>query len=303
MFEQRGLATKKLPRTIYHYCDLNAFLNIIKTKKLWLSSANCMNDPTEVELFYSNLESRNKCVNNPLIEVFTKRNRANAFLCCFSSNGDLLSQWRAYGDDGEGIAIGFDGELLESSNKYHPIESIYAQNGLFIQPVNYGTNVSDEFFDELQDRAKELIESTPNNTATDLFYYTDFMSIFEKNEYYKEEDEIRAVYFPIMGITDEVKHLVVMNQVKSHGMSEQKYRVSNGKIVPYFEWDLTSIKPNSVPLVDGKQQIQKIIFDVVLGPKCAMSVKEVKYIIDNAFFSNGKDYYEINVRRSSGKYR
>jgi hypothetical protein len=30
------------------------------------------------------------------------------FLTCFSENGDLLSQWRAYGNNGDGVAIGFD---------------------------------------------------------------------------------------------------------------------------------------------------------------------------------------------------
>jgi len=31
-----------------------------------------------------------------------------AYIACFSEKGDLLSQWRAYADDGEGVAIGFD---------------------------------------------------------------------------------------------------------------------------------------------------------------------------------------------------
>lgn len=31
---------------------------------------------------------------------------------CFSLNGDVLSQWRAYADDGHGYAIGFDATTL-----------------------------------------------------------------------------------------------------------------------------------------------------------------------------------------------
>ena len=29
------------------------------------------------------------------------------FVSCFSADGDVLSQWRAYADDGHGFAIGF----------------------------------------------------------------------------------------------------------------------------------------------------------------------------------------------------
>ncbi|WP_416152053.1 DUF2971 domain-containing protein [Pseudomonas sp. Bout1] len=32
---------------------------------------------------------------------------------CFSKAGDVLSQWRAYADDGQGYAIGFDSKLLK----------------------------------------------------------------------------------------------------------------------------------------------------------------------------------------------
>ena len=32
---------------VYHYCDLNAFLNIIQSKKLWLSDVNKSNDKEE----------------------------------------------------------------------------------------------------------------------------------------------------------------------------------------------------------------------------------------------------------------
>ena len=31
---------------------------------------------------------------------------------CFSKNGDLLSQWRAYAEDGKGFSIGFDSNYI-----------------------------------------------------------------------------------------------------------------------------------------------------------------------------------------------
>lgn len=39
-------------------------------------------------------------------------NSTEGFALCLSENGDLLSQWRAYGKDGSGIAIGFSPDVL-----------------------------------------------------------------------------------------------------------------------------------------------------------------------------------------------
>lgn len=33
-------------------------------------------------------------------------------ISCFSKNGDLLSQWRAYAEDGKGFSIGFDSNYI-----------------------------------------------------------------------------------------------------------------------------------------------------------------------------------------------
>lgn len=35
------------------------------------------------------------------------------FVICFSENGDLLSQWRGYADNGRGVTIGFDYNTLQ----------------------------------------------------------------------------------------------------------------------------------------------------------------------------------------------
>ena len=45
---------------------------------------------------------------------------ANYFVCCFSTNGDDLGQWRAYADDGKGYALGFDGPALVRASRNIP---------------------------------------------------------------------------------------------------------------------------------------------------------------------------------------
>lgn len=44
-----------LPMYIHHYCSLPVFLSIMRTKKLWLTSAEDMNDPDEVKYFLNSL--------------------------------------------------------------------------------------------------------------------------------------------------------------------------------------------------------------------------------------------------------
>jgi hypothetical protein len=48
------------------------------------------------------------------------------FITCFCENGDLLSQWRGYSDQGEGFAIGFSvAWLLSLKPKWRLIKVIY----------------------------------------------------------------------------------------------------------------------------------------------------------------------------------
>jgi hypothetical protein len=53
----------------------------------------------------------------------------SSYITCFSRKGDLLSQWRAYGDDGRGVSIGFDSKLL------YKVDS--RKNDIYVEDVLY----------------------------------------------------------------------------------------------------------------------------------------------------------------------
>lgn len=112
------------PDLIYHYCDANALLSIFKTKSLWATGTRYLNDRTELVSSYLNLPRHLKDLpDTPASRVFKEghaegliRTAADLtsraigmeqFVTCFSQDGDLLSQWRAYGDAGRGFALGF----------------------------------------------------------------------------------------------------------------------------------------------------------------------------------------------------
>lgn len=57
----------------------------------------------------------NKIRKKLLVNTILKREilDISRYICCFSENGDILSQWRAYADDGKGLAIGFNVKKIE----------------------------------------------------------------------------------------------------------------------------------------------------------------------------------------------
>lgn len=121
----------------YHYCNVDAFLNIVRNKILWLSDIDKSNDPWEGRGVFQNIfdyysynrtdeEFDNKDLSRlmDLVMNYDCERRLyqnfHAYAICFSKNGDLLSQWRGYTKDAAGISIGFDGKVLEKwSYSFH----------------------------------------------------------------------------------------------------------------------------------------------------------------------------------------
>lgn len=113
---------------VYHYCSVDTFFNIIKNSSIWLSDIAKSND-------YQECIRCREIVNKGMEEYLRDDVEAlqawrtwyeegvyshfsmKTFCVCFSGSKDKLSQWRGYAQDGKGIAIGFDKELLEELNQ------------------------------------------------------------------------------------------------------------------------------------------------------------------------------------------
>lgn len=108
-------------KIIYHYCSMDSFFGIIANKNIRLSNAYKANDYTELECIFSIMENSMAGVfKTEFVSSLRKSYRAwletyfRPHIACFSKEGDLLSQWRAYANDGKGISIGFNRKYLES---------------------------------------------------------------------------------------------------------------------------------------------------------------------------------------------
>lgn len=101
------------------------------------------------------------------------------FMSCFSEAKDSLSQWRGYGDDGRGIAIGFD------INKLNALKN----KGVILRKITYHPNMQNVIISNaLMDYAiygNDKIEDWINNILPTF-----------KPIWFKEEEEWRLVYIP-----------------------------------------------------------------------------------------------------------
>lgn len=262
---------------IYHYCTEKVFNKIIETKTIWLSDISKMNDKEEYQIGYHILLELLKdhgLDNHVVVTEMADINLNKTFhilIGCFSKDGDVLSQWRAYADDGRGFSIGFDELEIKtynqfnrfSDNEFKPIMSSVE----FIN-VNYD-------LDSFKAQAIRIIEHYKNSSseikykilARELMY----LSISYKDKFFIEEDEVRAV------ITPEHNY-------------DQNYQIST-RDTPYGSAFYHELNTS----YEQCHSIKNIIF----GPKNINCPYEIKKLLD----MNGLRNVEITFSRGAGKYR
>ena len=106
------------PDVLYHYCSTEAFFEILKSKRIWLSSLRQSSDFLEGKLIAHALNRFAE--EDQLGEDYRRALRAfgaversfEGIALCLSEDGDLLSQWRGYAADATGVSVGFSASYL-----------------------------------------------------------------------------------------------------------------------------------------------------------------------------------------------
>jgi hypothetical protein len=116
-----------------------------------------LNDSSESRYILENITNKSKSYKD-LIEVLT----ANFYLSSFSLYGNLLSQWRGYGD----INIGFDYEGMESDLRKIGDQSgiDVASSGTLFSECTYLSRDNKSFekiVNDIENRMKEIVKSNP----------------------------------------------------------------------------------------------------------------------------------------------
>lgn len=276
-------------QTLYHYTNVEAFFAIVKHKKLWLSCAHNMNDHQEINWtnrkvagVLRRLEEKYGQEHTRKLWELMQMNRSVPYICSLSTEADLLSQWRAYGKDGTGFSIGFNGDLMPKSNRL-PLMTLVKKDAITTLPVVYTEKEQDKIIEAIITNCMEAMQNQADgkvDAEINAAIALNGLSTIFKNQAFHEEREWRIVHTPmIMGSYETNKTTV------HAGISEPQHRVSNNKIVTYFEFDFSG-------LIDDN-----FVCDLVLGPKCEVS----NYDLDMFLSING--LHKIKYRRSSASYR
>lgn len=137
--------TSAPPPKLYHYTSGESLIEIIETQCLYATERSYLNDPEEFHWGLSALrESFSSNVGNKYFAKYIKqmnialdrldKDSLPMFVLSLSANPDLLSQWRAYADNGKGVAIGLDGKVLRDRAGFD--EFIWQGDSLDAMPKN-----------------------------------------------------------------------------------------------------------------------------------------------------------------------
>jgi len=94
--------------SLYHYTNIGGVLGILNTGSIWLTNVKTANDFSEGRIILEKSFSEGK-TRKELVKLLLN----NLYTCSFTTNGNMLSQWRSYGD----VAIGFDYSSIQNSQR------------------------------------------------------------------------------------------------------------------------------------------------------------------------------------------
>jgi Protein of unknown function (DUF2971) len=270
---------------IYHYCAPTAFIEIIRTRAIWLSASYTMNDATERSWGYAvfqevamalEKETGTEFIKHVISPVAAGDHFSLLMLACFSLDADVLGQWRAYGDNGRGFAIGFAPRLMKLPAKqlsvlYEKDAQIKELTGNLRHIYELEKNKGFTYDDEFQNH---------------MFHFGNDLCAY-KNPGFREEREIRLAH--LSGMNRDAKTAIPLGArgPKGEKLSDPlpiQFRSANGLIVPYVIADYT----NKGALSPVKE--------VVLGPR------NVNAELNIEMFLNTLQIDGVTVRRSEVPY-
>jgi hypothetical protein len=264
---------------VFHYCSAATLIAILTKRTLRFSDLSRLNDAEEQiwgerQVFLECLErlrsGRGVPVDFPHVpEEFLSALSSGwaqvaesfqPFVCCFSSDGDSLSQWRAYAADGQGFAIGF----ARTHFKGLPAHTMRVE-------YSPETQLS-EMFSALK-FIYELIPSNEHwNMADDAFESALIRlvgrSISYKNPAFRDEKEVRSAFLVGTSTTESGRILRptagYVSQRKSK-LFDIQFEARNNVVVPFVD----------IPFSPENAKITHIN----IGPRSLNSVDDIRQLV------------------------
>lgn len=120
MTDPGSASSSKPPKILYHYTSQAGLLGILREKTIWATNIRYLSDAKEfaytIELALAMLGKVKGDIESDLSRLIRSLPESSditaGFVVSFSSQNDLLSQWRGYCPRNGGFTIGFDSERL-----------------------------------------------------------------------------------------------------------------------------------------------------------------------------------------------
>lgn len=247
---------RERPGIIYHYTTTNGLIGILESNELWATDLNYMNDASELiyarELIAEVIAAKLTATVDPILMTFYERavrmqepGSRGFYGVCFCEDGDLLSQWRAYGDRGGGYAIGLHAAEI----------GLGSEPPLCIRKTVYDPIRQRDLVEVTLDRTEhvlmELTRDVPAEAGDSiipivLHFLDDHLSEYTytfKNEAFREEQEWRVV-------------LPILPYERNESRRLMRFRNSAGMLAPYI---LMNVSPTA-GVNTGRIPIARIVF-------------------------------------------
>lgn len=312
---------------VYHYCSLETFDAIISSQIIRLSEITKSNDSQEIDhtLSQASIIFKKMIAEVPQVEEwyvpiiaapldmhFTSYHSIKRYAAaCFSYAEDNLSQWRGYADNGKGISLGFDKELL--LNEYKNFVSdlgtandIYSEMdfSLLYGDVFYSDNQCQEVIKKLilpyieyikecdiSKFLEEVFSDVANLSKNDLHNNKLLADIcsgiyakapFFKHKSFQEEHEWRIV-LPFLNYAKPIASDTISNTAIKKCYEYQKYYLHNDRLITYFDFIFSP----------------SIIKKIYIGPRCQLGINDIYYML----MKNDYDTRQITVEKTNSPFR
>jgi hypothetical protein len=267
---------------LYHYTDAAGLFGMFSSEEVWHSSIFHMNDPSELSYgLHIAQDALTQLFCNTLADkLLTDIGTAfELYLACFSDDGDELGQWRGYGDNGRGFAIGFAPHLFHPKDRKpeHPADAAFVTSVEYSQSTiehrnNEATAKALAAFAQIQDAVRTAEELRACMIELSILLTTPLLwnALSTKHQAYRNERERRVV---ILGESGKVQKFT---DTRTRGSS----------LVPFIKRKMDLRTPGSIA-------------EVVIGPAAHRDARHALHSLLVRF--DLIDY--VKIRSSAIPYR
>jgi len=242
----------KVPKTLSHYTTASGLRGILETGELWATNVRFLSDFSEftygIELcreIANRLVARSQnehtsAVIESMMKYISSPPTLEDYVCCFSEDGDLLSQWRGYTNQGRGYSISFDFSrlglnLAQTAGLNKIIYNKKTQTKIIKDIFLIGMDYINERFLEKKPHMDHYIEDTGENLKN---VFHQWISRFKHPSYFEENEWRLSMYrYPNDKKEKDTK--------RPFGENELEFRIEREIFIPYMK--IPFGKPRNLP--------------------------------------------------------